>query len=414
MRRTLEKLAEERRAKDEDLARSAVSLKAGAFGGLGAGSARLGEAVAALERAAQALGGLAEKKKPVFGSKRGVVQAADFGLAVSTVRELSSLLEAHVRATREAVDGLLDLSGKQSALGEARDREYDALGSNHVGMIFKSMEWRVEKLAAAYEDVQILMKKFLLLEKKLDTLLAALEKAGPPAAMDVRPLLEPLKDWRYAGFENRFRGSEEDIRKQQAEYAALFDKGGKVLDLGCGRGEFLDLLRDRGIEGEGVDLNGAMIDACIDKGLDCRKGDILERLSEAPDGSLGGIFSSQVVEHLPPAYLRKLIETACAKLAPGGRIVLETVNPTSVFALVQIYFLDLSHEKPIHPLALKFLLESTGFAEVEVKYSTPLGEERLRELPGADERTAALNHDIDKLNALIYAPPNYAVIGRRP
>ncbi len=414
MLRTLEKLAEERRAKDEDLARSAASLKTGAFGELEKGSARLAAAVAALDKAAGALHVLPEQKKSLFGSKRSPVPAEDFGLAVSAVRELSSLLETHVRATREAVSGLADLAGKQSALGEARDREYDALGSNHVGMIFKSMEWRVEKLAAATEDAQILMKKFLLLEKKLDALLAAMEKSEPPAATDVRALLEPLKDWRYAGFENRFRGSEADIRKQQTEFAALFDKGGRVLDLGCGRGEFLDLLRDRGVEGAGVDLNGAMIDACLDKGLDCRQGDILEELAGEPDGSLGGVFSSQVVEHLHPAYLRRLVETAFAKLAQGGRIVLETVNPTSVFALVQIYFLDMSHEKPVHPLALKFLLESSGFTEVEVRYSAPLGDERLKELPGADERTASLNADIDKLNALLYAPPNYAVVGRKP
>jgi SAM-dependent methyltransferase len=415
MRRTLEKLAEERRAKDEDLARSSAALKASALEEARAGSARLGEAVAALGKAAEALRALSERKKPTFGPRRDVVQASEFGRTVSAVRELASILEAHIRATHEAVSGLVDLVGKESALDEARDREYDALGSNHVGMIFKSMEWRVDKIAAAYEDVQILMKKFLLLEKKLDTLLAALEKNETPAAADVRPLLEPLKDWRYAAFENRFRGSEEDIRRQQAEYAALFDKGrGPVFDLGCGRGEFLDLLRDRGFKGAGVDLNGAMIDACMDKGLDGRQGDIIERLSKAPDGSLGGVFSSQVVEHLPPAYLRKLVATAFAKLAPGGKIVLETVNPTSVFALVQIYFLDMSHEKPIHPLALKFLLESAGFTDVEVRYAAPLGAERLGEIPGADERTAALNADIDKLNALLYAPPNYAVIGKKP
>ena len=95
---------------------------------------------------------------------------ADFGPAVSAVRELSSLIEAHIRSTREAVSGLFNLAGKQSDLGEARDREFDALGSNCVGMIFKRTEWRVAKLAAAYDDVQILMKKFLLFHEKLDAL----------------------------------------------------------------------------------------------------------------------------------------------------------------------------------------------------------------------------------------------------
>lgn len=414
MRRTLEKLAEERRAKDEDLARGLAALGAPASGELEAGSARLAEAVAALERAAQALHALPEQKGGFLRSKRAPVPAEEFGRAVVAIRETAALLENHVRATREAVASLVGLVGKASALGDARDREWDALGSNHVGMIFKSMEWRVEKLAASVEDGQILMKKFLLLREKLDALLAALDQGETPSPAAVRPLLEPLEDWRYAGFENRFRGSEEDIRRQQAEYAGLFAPGRKVLDLGCGRGEFLGLLRERGIEGEGVDLNGAMIDACVDKGLDCRRGDLLERLGEEADGSLGGVFSSQVVEHLPPAYLRRLVATAHAKLAPGGRIVLETVNPTSVFALVQIYFLDMSHEKPVHPQALRFLLESAGFADVEVRFAAPLGEERLSELPGADERTAALNADIDKLNALLYGPPNYAVIGRKP
>jgi SAM-dependent methyltransferase len=414
MRRTLEKLAAERRAKDEDLARSSAALEAGAFGELEAGSASLAEALAALDKAARVLHALPEHKGTLLRPKRAAVPVEEFGRAVAAVRETAALLETHVLSTRKAVAGLVGLVGKASALGDARDREWDALGSNHVGMIFKSMEWRVEKLAAAVEDAQILMKKFQLLREKLDALLSVLEKGERPTPEAVRPLLEPLEDWRYAGFENRYRGSEEDIRGQQAEYAALFAPGRKVLDLGCGRGEFLGLLRDRGVEAEGVDLNGAMIDACVDKGLDCRRGDLLERLAGEPDGSLGGVFSSQVVEHLPPAYLRKLVATAFAKLAPGGPIVLETVNPTSVFALVQIYFLDMSHEKPVHPQALRFLLESVGFADVEVRYAAPLGDERLRELPGADERTAALNADIDKLNALLYGPPNYAVVGRKP
>jgi O-antigen chain-terminating methyltransferase len=89
------------------------------------------------------------------------------------------------------------------------------------------------------------------------------------------------------------------------------------------------------------------------------------------------------------------------------------VNPASVFALVQIYYLDLSHEKPVHPRALQFMLESTGFSDVEVRYSAPLDAERLRELPGADERTSVMNENLDRLNDLLFAPPNYAVLGKK-
>ncbi|MFC2169991.1 hypothetical protein ACFLRM_05450, partial [Acidobacteriota bacterium] len=108
----------------------------------------------------------------------------------------------------------------------------------------------------------------------------------------------------------------------------------------------------------------------------------------------------------------RMIELAYSKLAPSCYLVLETVNPASVFALVQIYFLDLSHHKPIHPQTLEFLLESAGFDEVEIKYSSTLEKEKLKNLPpGADETTTTLNQNIDNLNRLLYAPPNYAVIG---
>jgi O-antigen chain-terminating methyltransferase len=94
-------------------------------------------------------------------------------------------------------------------------------------------------------------------------------------------------------------------------------------------------------------------------------------------------------------------------------VVLETINPASVFALVQIYFLDLSHRLPVHPLALRFLLESAGFDDVRVIYGNGLDEEKLRPLPPADERTAILNDDIDRLNRLLYAAPEYAAAGRK-
>ncbi len=415
MRRTIEALAETRRLKEEELARSAEAIRSEIKDdSLVRRSSLLDEALARVEESAPAVDPGASPKKSLF--KRGSADASRAGLdgrIVYVLEELKDLFDRHVRETRKSISSLLDLVAKQTALMDARDREWDALGSNHVGMIFKSMEWRVDKLAAEYEDVQLLMKKFLTLREKLDSLIRTLDEHKTPAPADVRPLLEPLEDGLYAGFENRFRGSEEEIRRQQAGYIASFPSGGKVLDLGCGRGEFLDLLREKGIEGEGVDQNGQMIDICLDKGLNCRKGDLLERLSAEADGSLSGIFSSQVVEHLPPVYLKRLVEAAYLKLRPGGVVVLETVNPVSVFALVQIYFLDLSHRQPLHPRALQFLIESAGFRNVEVRYASPLDKERLRELPGADEQTALMNRNIDQLNDLLFAPPNYAVLGKK-
>ncbi len=316
-------------------------------------------------------------------------------------------------SARDLLADLANLIDLQSSLMDARDREWDALGSNHVGMIFKSMEWRVEKLAAEYDDVKTLLKTFLLLREKLGRLLAVLEEKKLPEATAVREILEPLEDWRYAAFENRFRGPAEEVKRQLEVYVPYFPKGGKVVDLGCGRGEFLELLHENGVTAEGIDINSQMVEACLDKGLACREGDLLEGLSEWEDGSLDGIFSSQVIEHLTPSYLKSLAELCYQKLASPGTLIWETINPASVFALVQIYYLDLSHQKPVHPQALKFMLEAAGFDDIEIKYSLSLDREKLKNLSGADERTSILNENIDNLNELLYAPPNYAAIARR-
>jgi O-antigen chain-terminating methyltransferase len=192
----------------------------------------------------------------------------------------------------------------------------------------------------------------------------------------------------------------------------FFEKG-KVVDLGCGRGEFLELLQEKGIEAEGVDLNQEMVEYCRDKGLICHQEDLLTWLMNQPDESLAGIFSSQVIEHLPPSYLHQLIQLAYFKLTPGGRLILETVNPTSVFALVQIYFLDLSHVQPIHPLTLQFLFETHGFASPQILYGDPPQEEQLQSIPGPDDFNEIFNRNVDKLNKLLYSPFNYAVIGEK-
>lgn len=415
MRRTLEKLAEDRRLKEEGFATKLQALEGEKpAGDLSLKAARLEESLARLEEQLKEHQTESRVKKSFLRPASKPPAAGRFNQEVFfSLKELRGIVIDWIHQTRGISGATAGLFRDLASLADAKDKEWDALGSNHVGMIFKSMEWRVDKLAAEHEDVKILMKKFLALRENLDRLLAALEEKKMPSAAEVKDILGPLEDWRYAGFENRFRGREESIREQLRGYLPYFQTPGRHLDLGCGRGEFLEMLRDKNIEASGVDLNGQMVAICLDKGLDCRQGDILESLAEENDGSLAGIFSSQVIEHLAPAYLKKLVETAHAKLAAGGVIILETVNPTSVFALVQIYYLDLSHQKPVHPQALKFMLEAAGFEDVEVRYGAPLGEERLRNLPGADEKTAVLNRNIDHLNELLYASPNYAVVGRK-
>ncbi len=416
MRRTIEKFEQQRQLKQDTLVRELTELKKKAEELLSSEKIlSLKNLLFDLERLTKADEERPSKRKSWLSSlkiKKKDIPYDSFQQQVALLlSEFQKALVQHFSQVKDLFSSLPDLIGTSIDLMDAKDREWDALGSNHVGMIFKSMEWRVDQLAASYEDTKLLMKKFLLLKDKLDHLLGVLDKQKLPTRQEIQPILQPLKDWQYAGFENRYRGSEAEVKKQQLQFLSLFQKGSKVLDLGCGRGEFLELLQDNGIEAQGIEINEQMVEICRDKGLDCRKGDILEALVQAEDNSLGGIFSSQVIEHLTAPHLKRLVELAYFKLKTGSHIILETLNPTSVFTLVQIYFLDLTHQVPIHPQALKFLLESSGFEEVRIHYSALLEQEQLQTLPGADEITAIMNRNIDNLNSLLYASPNYAAIG---
>jgi O-antigen chain-terminating methyltransferase len=209
----------------------------------------------------------------------------------------------------------------------------------------------------------------------------------------------------YFAFESRMRGSTDEIRARQRVYVDDFRDAAPVVDIGCGRGEFLALLRDAGIEARGVDADADMVAYARGAGLDVEQADALAYLDRVDDGALGGIFLSQVVEHLPPPVLVRLLATAAAKLRPGGVLVAETINPLSPLAL-RNYFADLTHAQPLVPETLELLARQAGFATVETRYAN----EPARRLDQPDD--PQLGAIVRRLNELLFAPLDYAIVAR--
>jgi O-antigen chain-terminating methyltransferase len=234
----------------------------------------------------------------------------------------------------------------------------------------------------------------------------------------------------YRGFEDRFRGSIDEVRAKQRVHVPVFAAAaasGGVLDIGCGRGEFLALLKDAGVAARGVDTNRAMIAEARARGLDVVEGDAIEYLASLPDASLGGAIASQLVEHLPPAAVVTLLSTVFRKLRSGAPIVFETINAACWLAFFSSYLRDFTHVWPVHPETLQYLMQATGFSHVEIKYTEQAPDAvRMRVVDpttftGVDAAAAsalkaladASNANASILNSLLFTYMDYSVIGYR-
>jgi SAM-dependent methyltransferase len=362
---------------------------------------------------------LAEQLSAAAESERHVAAALDTTL---------TLLRDELESLRTFQSALVVWAQQITPYVDTKDREVTGLirrvNENPVRLLERTIGLIQQRQVAMKRELERLVQETPAAEATTTGVSAPLTASPvPPSDAQPRPASTPgsLDAYKYVGFEQAFRGSEADIASRLEAYCDRFADAADVLDIGCGRGEFLGMLRDRGVSGRGLDANREMVAICRNRNLDVAEGDAVGYLLSLPDASLGGIIATQVVEHFTSDYLLRFLEIAYHKLRPGSTMILETLNVDSWSAFFGPYLRDITHERPIPPDTLRFLLEATGFQRLEVQYSSPADDDaKLKpvELTSAasDDVTALVhtfNLNVDKINTLLFTFLDYAVIGQK-
>jgi SAM-dependent methyltransferase len=245
--------------------------------------------------------------------------------------------------------------------------------------------------------------------------------AAPSAAVSVNPgdnhASAGLLDAHYVSFEDTFRGARDDIKARAGHYLGTFREAGigpgegLVLDLGCGRGEWLEVLSEHGYACRGVDMNGVMVGEARALGLDAVEQDAIAHLRGLDSGSVAAVTSMHLVEHLPYEVLIRLVDEALRVLRPGGVLILETPNPENLTVGSYWFYMDPTHRNPIPPPLLQWVVEARGFENATIDRLT-LNRGVLDIQPVGEEVAAA--SQINKIVGLLTAAPDYAIVARKP
>jgi O-antigen chain-terminating methyltransferase len=250
----------------------------------------------------------------------------------------------------------------------------------------------MEKIRADYE--RLIHTELRLIRQRLQT------SGAPPIQAEPTPQALPALD--YSRFAERFRGSEEHVKEQQKFYVNYFKSREHVLDIGCGRGEFLELMRKAGVQATGIDLSPESVAACRAKGLQAETADLFAYLESLPESTLDGIFCAQVVEHLPPARLPEMIRLAASGLVRGGVLAIETPNPECLAIFSTYFYLDPTHTRPVPHALLEFYMQEFGVGHTEIHRRSP-----------AVESVPALIDLPESVRTTLFGGLDYAIIGRK-
>jgi len=311
---------------------------------------------------------------------------------------------------------------------------YNAAATESLAQAFAQIEEQAKhlrELEEAFAGLQAEHREFSHNQELARLRLQRLEGWRQGGSQAQSPLVAeqpaPSVDYFLLGAQHR---SESQLASRLHDYDDLFavlkhrqtqglDPVRPVLDIGCGRGELVEHLGEMGLQAYGIDVDNDALSIARAEGRNVQHADALAHLSSLQDDSLAAITLIQVVEHMTIADLLTLFRKALGKLAPGGVIIAETINPLCLVALTNAYLLDPSHHALLHPQMTRFLMEQAGFWQIQIRLLRPVNEAgRLRQLsalPGVtNEALITLNHNIGKLNDFLYGPQDYAAIAYKP
>ena len=341
-------------------------------------------------------------------------------LAAETgVREqLASRVDAEVAAREGLTQALAAETGVREHLTRSVDAEIaarEALArdvvavSNHAGSLeadFRQSDVRLLQLRT--EVINQNSRVSMLLEEARKRL---------PAPFDQKQLVtitdeeKHALDAVYVSFEDMFRGTRAEIKDRARVYLPFLKErkiGTKrmpILDVGCGRGEWLELLLENKLEARGIDMNRVLLRSCKKAGLNVAEDDILQHLKNQPDRSLGAVTGFQIIEHLPFDILVRVFDETVRVLKPGGIAIFETPNPQNVLVGSHNFYLDFTHRNPLPSLTIRFILEARGLCDVQILNLHPYPESSKLQDDGTELAK--------RFNEYFYGPQDYAVIGRK-
>lgn len=358
-----------------------------------------------------------QENQDAFEHMNGQIQGLDQGIeaAVKTIQHINEQLKGYEGALENIRDINRQLEGYEGVLENVRNNNKQLEGFENIVINLRNNNSRLEKIDSMMDMYGVKISK-LEKEKKRYGIAVAGEKeeqANHEYTKKIQNADSAYDSLDYFEFENYFRGSREEIKRNQSIYLKYFEEKDHVMDLGCGRGEFLELMREHGIGGYGVDLYQEFVDLCTVKGLKAVCTDAITALE--CEEKADGIFAGQLIEHLSLGQLLHLIEVAYHKLLPDAYLIMETPNPMSLAIYTHAFYMDPSHNKPVHPLTIKYLLEKAGFRNVEIIFTES---SRLPvEIPElkADhiENIGAFNKAMEEVQRTLFGSQDYAVVAQK-